>query len=64
MKEGEEEAYRQVGNKNKVLLCRTRLQVIEAGYMEPGDKIKGSEQHYDFFESLLTGIVGWFCFTF
>jgi len=40
MKEGEEEAYKQV---------------IEAGYMDPEDKIKGSEQHYDFFESLLTG---------
>ena len=24
--------------------------------MDPEDKIKGSEQHYDFFESLLTGI--------
>ena len=30
--------------------------MIEAGYMDPEDKIKGSEQHYDFFESLLTGI--------
>ena len=38
------------------ILCQTRLQVIEAGYMDPEDKIKGSEQHYDFFESLLTGI--------
>ena len=25
--------------------------------MDPEDKIKGSEQHYDFFESLLTGIL-------
>ena len=57
MKEGEEEAYRQVWPEleNLTILRQTKLQVIEAGYMDPEDKIKGSEQHYDFFESLLTG---------
>ena len=59
MKEGEEEAYRQVWPEfeNLTILRQTKLQVIEAGYMDPEDKIKGSEQHYDFFESLLTGIL-------
>ena len=33
--------------------------------MDPEDKITGSEQHYDFFESLLTGILCYDeCYTF
>ena len=55
MKEGEEEAYRQVTSQFWRGNHWTETQVIDAGFMEPEDKISGSEQHYDFFESLLTG---------
>ena len=55
MKEGEEEAYRQVTSQFWRENHWTKTQVIDAGFMEPEDKISGSEQHYDFFESLLTG---------
>ena len=55
MKEGEEEAYRQVTSQFWSENHWTETQVIDAGFMEPEDKISGSEQHYDFFESLLTG---------